>query len=146
MAYAGSVPSLREIRLFAHALRQGWRAQAIRRGVPLPALIDRLCAARGLPHRVDAGEGARATSRACSRLARYLGALDTCLIRSLVVGSLLADQEEVRLHIGLRREADDEDPLAGHAWVSLAGRPVLPETDTGEPFLEIHTVALERRR
>ncbi len=140
------MPGSREILLFAHALRQGWRAQAIRRGVPLPVTIARLCASRGLPRRVGAAEGRRATRRACSRLARHLGALDSCLIRSLVLGSLLADQEKVRLHIGLRKKADSGDPLAGHAWVTLAGLPVLPETDSGEPFLEIHTVALERSR
>lgn len=136
----------RELLLFGHALRQGWRAQAIRRGVPLPEVIARLCASRGLPARVRPEDGVRATIRACTRIERHFGGLDSCLVRSLVLGSLLADQERVRMHIGVRRTDDADDPLAGHAWISLAATPILPDRDDGEPFTEVHTIDFERRR
>ena len=48
-----------------------------------------------------------------------------CLIRSLVVSSMLARRQiPARLVLGVRPDADD--PFLAHAWVEHAGVPVIP--------------------
>lgn len=69
---------------------------------------------------------ALATARATARWARWFGGLDTCLIRSLVLASMLADHQDVALVIGFRPGVE-EAAVDGHAWVTVAGRPVGPD-------------------
>jgi len=108
--------------------------------------VSDLVRTRPLPRDVGAGEAARAAGRACSRMKRWAGGLDSCLTRSLVAGALLADQPDVVLHVGFREPRTA--PLhEGHAWVTLGDRNVTNPTD-GEhqgPFTEALQLPLRRR-
>ena len=58
-----------------------------------------------------------------------------CLIRSLVVSSMLARRGiPARLVLGVRPDADD--PFLAHAWVEHAGLPVIPD----EGYNRLHTL------
>ena len=135
----------REIALFLHALRLSVKAQRVRRR-PVWDVVNSLGRTRSLPCDVGAGEAARAAGRACGRIKRWAGGLDSCLTRSLVAGALLADQRDVVLHIGFRgaRVA----PLhEGHAWVTLGERNVTDATDREHegPFAQALQVPMQRR-
>ncbi|MGB5295438.1 MAG: lasso peptide biosynthesis B2 protein, partial [Thermoanaerobaculia bacterium] len=119
------MPRLQEVILMLHAGRLVLAAQALRRGQSLPQTLDTMCGLRGLPSSIGAGEGHLAVERAASRLGRF-GLTDTCLIRSLALATLLADRDEVQLHIGFRSTDSIEVVLSGHAWVTLGGR-ALPD-------------------
>ena len=57
----------------------------------------------------------------CS-LAGKLGLLNSCLVRSLVAGRLLANHSDVRLLIGINTAAPNHAPQpTGHAWVEVSG-------------------------
>jgi hypothetical protein len=134
----------REIALFLEALRLAWKAQAVRtRG---PAEVARRLAPvlswRGL-HPDDA---LRATARACSRLGRW-GSLDSCLVRSLVFGSLMAGAGQVRLRVGFRPAASgDGDRPDGHAWVTIGEATFTPVGEGPESgFTEVLAVPLSPR-
>jgi hypothetical protein len=137
-----------QLYLFAHALRLSWRAQKLKRGVPLAQLVEQLTASSFLPRRVDPANAWRSTVRSSRRLKTYLNGLDTCLVRSLVVGTLLSDQPKVFLHIGARISDENRDPLQGHSWVSLDER-VIPDGsdrhESGEAYREILALPLARR-
>ncbi|HVN76622.1 MAG TPA: lasso peptide biosynthesis B2 protein [Thermoanaerobaculaceae bacterium] len=136
--------SVREIALFLHALRLSVKAQRVQRR-SLEDVAGALVRTRPLPRGVGADAAARAAGRACSRVKRWAGGLDTCLTRSLVAGALLADRPGVVLHVGFRGQATG--PLhEGHAWVTLDGRNVTDARD-GEhagPFTEALRVPLRR--
>jgi hypothetical protein len=145
-------PSLRDLAdqlyLFAHAVRLSWKAQKLKRGVPLGQLVEQLTALALLPRGVDPANAWRSTVRASRRLRTYLNGLDTCLVRSLVVGTLLSDQPDVRLHIGARIAEENSDPLQGHSWVTLDDRVIPDRSDrheSGEAYQEILAFSLQRR-
>jgi hypothetical protein len=110
-------PSPRELVLFLHAFRLARRAQAIDR-TPLPRLVAVLPRLRGLPHGVAPDAALGATLRAVSRGERWFGWRGTCLVKALVLSSLLADREGVELVIGIRK-GEGESPIDGHAWVRV---------------------------
>jgi len=100
--------------LHLSALRLAVTAQRVRK-TRVDALAPLLLAAGYLPSDVEPAAATRAAARA-SRLLGLLGGLDSCLVRSLVLASLLSDQPGVVVHFGFRPgDADTE----GHAWVSL---------------------------
>jgi hypothetical protein len=136
----------RENALFFHDLRLSVKAQRDRRQ-SLPDVVGILVRTRLLPRDVGAGEAARAAGRACRRIARWVGGLDSCLSRALVAGALLADQAGVVLHVGFRGAASA--PLhEGHAWVTLRERNVTDATDPEHegPFAEALQVPMQRRK
>jgi hypothetical protein len=57
-----------------------------------------------------------AAARAASRVRRLAGGPDTCLVRALIAGSLLAGRGGVRLCLGFRPGQPDS-PAEGHAWL-----------------------------
>ncbi|MFZ1639826.1 MAG: lasso peptide biosynthesis B2 protein [Candidatus Contendobacter sp.] len=133
----------RDIFLFVNALRLAWIAQAIQ-SRPLSKVIARLEALRWLPRGADAEAARRATLRACGRLARWTGGLDTCLIRALVLGALLADREGVVLHLGFRPGSAGAGSADGHAWLTLNGEPVLDPETGGAAYLESLRLPMRR--
>jgi hypothetical protein len=78
----------------------------------------------GLPRGLGPDAAHRATVRACRRAARWLGLRDTCLVRSLVVGALLSDRDDVHVHVGFAPGPAGGRVLEGHAWVTVAGQVV----------------------
>lgn len=106
-----------DVRWFLVALRRAWLVRR-RLDLPLRETIDAL-AALG-PARPPAPEAAWvAAVRAAGRVRRLAGAPDTCLVRALVAGSLLAARGDVRLHLGYRPGQPDR-PVDGHAWLAGA--------------------------
>ncbi len=134
----------REIALFLHALRLAAKVQGVRTR-PLDEVVRDLVRTRRLPRASGADEASRAAGRACARVRRWAGGLDTCLTRSLVAGALLADQAGVVLHGGFRGAVAGA-PADGHAWVTLDGRDVTPANDGAHagPFLEALQLPLSR--
>ena len=133
----------RDIFLFVNALRLAWIAQTIQ-SRPLPKVIARLETLRWLPCGADAEAARRATLRACRRLARWTGALDTCLIRALVLGALLADREGVVLHLGFRPGNAGAGSADGHAWLTLNGEPILDPETGGAAYVESLRLPIRR--
>ena len=115
--------SLRELALFLHALRLVRLAQRVHGRESLSAVATMMASLPALPRRVDVDAAQAATVRACSRAARWLGLRDTCLVRSLVLASLLSADEAVRLHVGFAPPNAEGRPIEGHAWVSVGGVP-----------------------
>jgi hypothetical protein len=77
---------------------------------------------------LDRGEALRLT-RAVVRVLRLLPTDSRCLVRSLVVLSVLADRgSEVELVIGVLPGPE----FAAHAWVELDGSPLLEAGVAGE--------------
>jgi len=112
-----------ELALFVRALPLAWRAQRVRT-LPVHAVVEDLCRWSAGLHEVSIERLARAADRAGARWNSWFGGMNTCLIRALVLGALLADRGEVVLNLGFRRGDDPEPRLAGHAWVTVGGRPV----------------------
>lgn len=134
--------------LMLHAGRLVLAAQALRRGQSLPQTLEAMCRLRGLPSSIGAAEGHRAVERVASRLGRF-GLANTCLIRSLALATLLADGDDVKLHLGFRPTDPSEALLSGHAWVSLGGRALLDDRATlidGQPCEEVAVLGVSRRR
>ena len=110
--------------VFVHALRLCRLARGTGSRTPLPETIVALASRPGLPAGADPHAAHRATVRASTRAARWFGARDTCLTRAVVVAALLADRDEVLLHVGLAPAGEGGGPLEGHAWVTVAGEVV----------------------
>ncbi len=100
-----------------------------------------------LPEAVPPEEAIRASARAVGILAGRFGLLGSCLVRSLVLGALLADQDGTAVHMGFRSDEAAQDEFQGHAWVSFRGR-VLPSPDAAStdrgPFEEVMTLPMKR--
>ena len=111
-----------DLLLFVKALGLARRAQRVS-AEPITLVVEGMCPRAGGNRRHSVDRLALATARATTRWARWFGGLDTCLIRSLVLGSMLADHEDVVLVIGFKPGAG-EAAVDGHAWVTMAGRPV----------------------
>jgi len=110
--------------LSSSALRLALAAQQVRHE-RVDHVIPQLQAARYLPERADVEEAKRATLLACRLLGR-LGMLNSCLTRSLVLGSLISDRPGVVINFGFR---PNDTVTEGHAWISC-GQQVL-EFDVG---------------
>ena len=93
---------------------------------PISLVVEDMNRRGGGNGRYSVDRLALATARATARWARWFGGLDTCLIRSLVLGSMLADRQDVALVIGFRPGVEDA-AVDGHAWVAVAGRAVGPD-------------------
>ena len=118
------LPFLHAVRLARHAQDIGWSS--------VPDVATKMTNLRWLPRRVAPAAAGRAAERACSRLARWSSAIDTCLIRALVAGVLLSDQAEVYLHLAFGESEEPGPGVRGHAWVSVANE-VLADGDWTEP-------------
>ena len=115
---AGRFHSPADVRWFLAALR---RARIVRRHLiePLPGTIAGLAAMA--PVRPPTPEVAWvAAVRASGRLRQLAGGPDTCLVRALIAGSLLAASGDVRLHLGFR-PGEAGAAADGHAWIAGAG-------------------------
>lgn len=119
----GVLGMMRELWLFGHALRLAGVSCRVERE-PLNQIVARLARVRGLPRVTDADAAKRAARRACARIMPWAGALDSCLVRSLVTGALLASKAKVELNIGFRSDASAPSRVAGHAWITSDGRVV----------------------
>jgi hypothetical protein len=104
------------------ALLLSRRAQRVE-SRPVAEVVSDLMRSRGRDAGLSAERLTRAASRATSRWARWRGSRDTCLIRSLVLGTMLSSRGCVELTIGFRSGAAEETP-EGHAWLTLDGQPV----------------------
>jgi hypothetical protein len=107
--------------LFLVALRLSSRVQRVR-SMPLPRVVAALNRRPPLAATGDPRQAQVAAARACGRIGRWFGGLDTCLTRSLVAGILLAPRADVVLHVGFRPGKDDE--IDGHAWLAVNGEEV----------------------
>jgi hypothetical protein len=136
-----------DLLLFVHALRLAWMARNVGYSRPVARLVDDLNALPLLPREVEPAAAVRAASRACVRLHRWAGGLDSCLTRSLVAGALLSDRDEVLLHLGLVPPGEERDNAVGHAWLSVSGEIVEPKSshDSSE-FPEMLRLTMRRRR
>ncbi len=119
-------------------------ARRIQSDTPLVDVVERLDGLRFLPRRVGIRSAVRAARRACPRLRRWLGGLDTCLVRAMVAGSMLSDREGVILHLGLLPPDADVDEAAGHAWLSVDGRIVEVTGEDSSRYPEMHRIAMRR--
>jgi hypothetical protein len=135
-----------DIQLFLRAVPLAARAGRIRRR-PLSEVSSHLLRRRGLPRSTEPAAAAQAAARACARVARWLGGIDTCLTRSLVAGALLSDRDGVVLHVGFRRAAGISAPVDGHAWLTVDGR-TIPTAEAAdahvEPYVETLTLTMRR--
>ena len=110
------------------------------REVPLPDLVTVLTA-RPAPSSPDVRRALSAASRASRLLHGLTGALDSCLIRSLVAGRMLAPHHEVRLVTGFRPGRDGAH-AEGHAWLEVDGEPLqVSPPPEGPPFERAHSIA-----
>jgi len=138
--------SFREVLLTVHAGRLVAAAQPIRQGRAVPLVLEQMCRLRAHPSSVDVMEGHLAVERAAARLGR-LGLVNTCLIRSLALSALLADQDDVQLHLGFRPSSSPKAVLAGHAWVTLDHRAIPNDSATlaeGQPCEEVAVLTARR--
>lgn len=110
-----------ELALVVRALPLARRAQRVRT-VPIHTVVQDLCSRGGGSKKLSVERLARAAARACARWQAWFGGANTCLVRSLVLGALLSDREEVVLNLGFRAGDDSRPELAGHAWVTVGGQ------------------------
>ena len=124
--------SPRDLWLAAAAVPVALRAQRARE-LPLREVV-RCLATRPAPSSPDALRAVAAASRAARAVRALTGGLDTCLIRSLVAGRLLAPHHEVRLVTGFRPSGAG-GAAEGHAWLEVDGEPVqVAAPPDGAPF------------
>jgi hypothetical protein len=93
------------------------------RRVPVPDVVAAIALTGGGGRGYPAPRVELATARAVTRWRRWFGGIDSCLIRSLVLGGLLAGQGDVKLNIGFR-PGEEKPTVDGHAWVTVNGSPV----------------------
>jgi len=125
--------------LFLRALGLVRRAQRVRR-VPVPEVAADIVSRSGVGRGYPLPRLERATARAVTRWHRWFGGIDTCLIRSLVLGGLLAGRGEVTLNIGFR-PGEEKPALDGHAWVTVDGSAVGADGKlAGERYTRVLTV------
>lgn len=103
-----------DIRWFLAALR---RARIVRRRLELPlSRTAAILAAQAPAHPPSPETAWVAAVRAARYVRRVAGGPDTCLVRALIAGSLLAARGGVRLHLGFR-PGEPGSPVDGHAWL-----------------------------
>lgn len=111
--------------------------------IGLAPTMDLMARLPGLPTGLSVEVAHCATRIACSISSR-LGALNTCIPRSLVFGTLISDRPGVALHIGFRTPNPQSiHAVDGHAWVSLNGNNVLDER-TDEDLVESTRIEIHR--
>lgn len=130
--------------MFIQAARLTVHARQIR-DRNLQQIVDSMLALPCLPTDVLPKEAKVAAVRAVVRMARWLDMLDTCLVRSLVVGTLLSDRDGMELHIGFRRQPAADNLLEGHAWVSCRDEIILDSEDKDGPYRESVTISMRRK-
>jgi hypothetical protein len=91
----------------------------------LPGVVARLRRTQGPPRGPLGGDQAPRLGRAVSRTLATLPADSRCLMRSLVLLRLLA-RRGVAGSLVIAARPPSDDAFAAHAWVEIAGRPVLP--------------------
>jgi hypothetical protein len=124
----------RDIHLFLVAFRLAGQAQAVTHA-PLPDVVDRLLAGKDLPRGADPETTWIAAARGSRLRASWRGGLDTCLVRALVAGTLLADRGGVVLHVGFCPDPCGTPRALGHAWLSVGDQTWgLPATLSGEAY------------
>lgn len=105
----------------------------------------RLLSARFLPERASPADALWAASWTARIGRRLLGRLDTCLLRSVVAGALVADTPGVAVKVGVRRPWTTGDLLDAHAWLTVSNREVKVSGDAGQTlFEEVTALRLER--
>lgn len=98
-------------------------------------MASRLLALGSLPRGVDPDAAWVAAARGSRYRSRWRGGLDTCLVRALVAGTMVADRDGVVLHVGFRPDPCGVARVDGHAWVSVDGRTWgLPAAPLGESY------------
>jgi hypothetical protein len=120
----------RDLALFARALPLARRAQRVRSHGLREVVASMAAGSRGLRHHPKR-RLVEAAIRANLRWCRWFGGIDTCLTRSLVIGGMLAHRDDVVLKIGFGA-GDDDSPLHGHAWITVAGKPVGSDGELAE--------------
>lgn len=139
--------TFRDLALFIHAVRVTLAALP-RLSRPLGLTLDSLTSLRRLPTNLEPEEAHLAASRAVVYLERWLGSRNTCLLRSMVLGTLLSDREDVSLNIGFRPTSSPDEPHAGHAWILVSGT-VIGETDPvshkERPYVVSKTLRMTRK-
>ena len=116
-----------DIVLFLSALRLARQAQKVRT-VPVTLVVEAIAPRGGGGRDFPVSRVNLAAARAARKWSRWFGGLDTCLIRSLVLGGLLTGRGEVELNIGFR-PGENEPAVDGHAWVTVDGFPVGADGD-----------------
>ncbi len=114
-----------DLLLFVRALGLARRAQRVS-SVPLPQLVAEMSLLQRGFQRHSVDRLGRAAARATARWSRWFGGFDTCLVRSLVLGAMLADRPGVALIVGFK-PGQDQLSVDGHAWVTVHGSPVGPD-------------------
>lgn len=142
---------LRRLLHLAHLLVSAWRlhsrAQLLAGGGSWAATRARMLATRGLPVGASPEDALWAAGWAARVARRLPGRLDSCLVRSLVAGSLVADTPEVTVRIGFHRPRPSGDLMDGHAWLSVQDRVVTaPREASPAAFEEVFALPLERPR
>ena len=111
-----------DVLLFLSALSLARRAQRVRQ-LPVQEVVEDIAnrGGRGRGHPIQRVE--LAAVRASNRWSRWFGGIDTCLIRSMILGGLLTGGKDVILNIGFR-PGDEGPSIDGHAWLTVDGNPV----------------------
>lgn len=99
------------------------RASRLARTTPLTQALGVLLSRPPSWSGLDQDTAACAVGRAV-HAARFLGGLDTCLTRALLLASLLREQADTSVHIGFRTDKSQLGTVNGHAWVTVNGRNV----------------------
>lgn len=131
-------------RLLLTAWKLNAKAQRLAADTPLSAVRSELLATPHLPTGVLPEEALWAARWAALLQRRLLGRLDTCLVRSLVAGALVADGRKVAVRIGVHSSRSPDDLLDAHAWLTVGDRAVPSRSDQSEPFEEVLALSMER--
>jgi len=115
--------NLVDLALFARVLPLVARAQRVRT-VPIRELVADLGRRGGGMTGYPVDRLSLAAERATRRWTVWFDGMNTCLVRSLALGAMLADRGDVVLNLGFRPGDDPEPRLAGHAWITVDGHPV----------------------
>lgn len=122
----GRLSPLAKARLGAEVLASYARVRWLLRGTDLPSVVARLRGDSGTPDGPPDPSSYAAGLRLARATSRTIGKLPVdsrCLMRSLVLTSLLARRDvAATLVIGVC----PGDEFGAHAWVELGGRPLLP--------------------
>ncbi len=132
-----------------HLLVAAWRlharAERLAAGASWEETRSRLLSTRFLPTGSSPTDAAWAATWAVRVGRRLLGRRDTCLLRALVAGTLVADRPDVTVRVGVHRPWSTGDLLDAHAWLTVAGRAVGVDRDRDRVvFEEVAALRLER--
>ena len=119
-----------DVMLFLRAVPLARLAQRVK-SEPLTRVVAGMARRHGVAASHPVDRVARAAARATSRWSRWFGGLDSCLTRSLVLGSMLGSRRHVELNVGFRSH-DTDDVVAGHAWITVDDRPVGPDSELAD--------------